>query len=61
MNKKTTLNVALFGQMAKQWRESNPTLEGKMRDYANFDFSRKNKLEEIRKNLAEEYHSKFTW
>lgn len=28
------LNVALFGQTAKQWRESNPSLEGNMRDYA---------------------------
>jgi len=28
------LNVALFGQTAKQWREANPELEGNMRDYA---------------------------
>lgn len=28
------LNVALFGQTAKQWREKNPELEGNMRDYA---------------------------
>ena len=28
------LNVALFGQTAKQWRAANPTLEGNMRDYA---------------------------
>lgn len=28
------LNVALFNQTAKQWRESNPTLKGNMRDYA---------------------------
>ncbi len=28
------LNVALFGQTAKQWREANPNLEGNMRDYA---------------------------
>ncbi len=28
------LNVALFGQTAKQWRDSNPTLEGNMREYA---------------------------
>ncbi len=28
------LNVALFGQTAKQWRESNPKLEGNMREYA---------------------------
>jgi len=28
------LNVALFGQTAKQWRKANPTLEGNMREYA---------------------------
>lgn len=28
------LNVALFGQTAKQWRESNPDLKGNIRDYA---------------------------
>ena len=33
-NEADILNVALFGQTAKQWRESNPTLEGNMRDYA---------------------------
>lgn len=28
------LNVALFGQTAKQWRDANPALEGNMREYA---------------------------
>lgn len=28
------LNVALFGQTAKQWRDANPELDGNMRDYA---------------------------
>jgi hypothetical protein len=28
------LNVALFGQTAKQWRDANPALEGNMRDSA---------------------------
>ncbi len=28
------LNVALFGQTAKQWRDANSTLEGNMREYA---------------------------
>jgi KilA-N domain. len=28
------LNVALFGQTAKQWRDANPSLEGNMRDDA---------------------------
>ncbi len=28
------LNVALFGQIARQWRDANPGLEGNMRDYA---------------------------
>jgi hypothetical protein len=31
------LNVALFGQTAKQWREANPTLEGNMHDHANIE------------------------
>jgi len=33
-NEADMLNVALFGQIAKQWRDGNPTLEGNMRDYA---------------------------
>jgi hypothetical protein len=28
------LNVALFGQTAKEWKTSNPELKGNMRDYA---------------------------
>ena len=28
------LNTALFGQTAQEWRESNPSLRGNMRDYA---------------------------
>lgn len=28
------LNVALFGQTAKEWRDANPNLEGNMRDFA---------------------------
>jgi hypothetical protein len=28
------LNVALFGQTAKEWRDANPKLEGNMREYA---------------------------
>ena len=28
------LNVALFGQTAKQWRDTNPNSEGNMREYA---------------------------
>jgi KilA-N domain len=31
------LNVALFGQTAKQWREANPDLEGNMRDHATIE------------------------
>ncbi len=31
------LNVAPFGQTAKQWREENPKLEGNMRDYATIE------------------------
>ena len=33
-NEADVLNVALFGLTAKQWRETNPTLDGNMRDYA---------------------------
>ncbi|MEI2694685.1 MAG: KilA-N domain-containing protein [Saprospiraceae bacterium] len=33
-NEADVLNVALFGITAKQWRESNPTLNGNIRDYA---------------------------
>ena len=28
------LNMALFGFTAEEWRESNPTLPGNVRDYA---------------------------
>jgi len=31
------LNVALFGQTAKQWRDANPNSEGNMRDYATIE------------------------
>jgi hypothetical protein len=31
------LNVALFGQTAKQWREANPKLDGNMRDHASIE------------------------
>jgi hypothetical protein len=31
------LNVALFGQTAKQWRQANPDREGNMRDYATIE------------------------
>lgn len=31
------LNVALFGITAKQWRDSNPTLKGNIRDYASIN------------------------
>ncbi len=31
------LNVALFGQTAKQWRDANPTLDGNMRDHATIE------------------------
>ena len=29
------LNVALFGQTTKEWRDNNPDKEGNIRDYAN--------------------------
>ena len=31
------LNMALFGQTAKEWRSSNPNLEGNIRDYASIN------------------------
>ena len=31
------LNVALFGQTAKQWRDVNPALDGNMRDHADIE------------------------
>src|SRR5437899_4375663 len=31
------LNVALFGHTARQWRDSNPKLEGNVRDYASVE------------------------
>lgn len=31
------LNVALFGQTAKQWRTANPKLDGNMRDHATIE------------------------
>jgi hypothetical protein len=33
-NEADVLNVALFGQTAKQWRDTNPERVGNMRDYA---------------------------
>lgn len=36
-NEADLLNVALFGQTAKQWREANPTLDGNMRDHATIE------------------------
>ena len=36
-NEADILNVALFGQTAKEWRDDNPNLEGNMRDYATIE------------------------
>ena len=36
-NEADILNVALFGQTAKQWRDGNPSLEGNMREYATIE------------------------
>jgi hypothetical protein len=36
-NEADMLNVALFGQTAKQWRDPNPDQEGNMRDYATIE------------------------
>ena len=33
-NEADVLNMALFGFTAEEWRESNPTLPGNVRDYA---------------------------
>ena len=34
-NEADVLNVALFGMTAKEWKDTNPDLDGNMRDYAN--------------------------
>jgi hypothetical protein len=36
-NEADMLNVALFGQTARQWRDANPDMEGNMRDYASIE------------------------
>ena len=35
--KADVLNVAMFGQTAKQWREAHPELKGNIRDYASIN------------------------
>ncbi len=36
-NEADMLNIALFGQTAKQWREDNPESKGNIRDYATLE------------------------
>lgn len=36
-NEADVLNMALFGETAKEWRELNPNLKGNMRDYASIN------------------------
>ncbi|MEQ1553557.1 MAG: KilA-N domain-containing protein [Ferruginibacter sp.] len=36
-NEADVLNVALFGQTAKQWKDENPSLQGNRRDYASIN------------------------
>lgn len=36
-NEADLLNVALFGQTAKQWRDANPDLKGNIRDHASIE------------------------
>jgi hypothetical protein len=36
-NEADLLNVALFGQTAKQWRDTNPDLEDNMREHATIE------------------------
>lgn len=36
-NEADVLNVALFGLTAKEWKDTNPTLTGNMRDYASIN------------------------
>ena len=36
-NEADVLNVALFGQTAKEWRDANPGKEGNMREYASVE------------------------
>ena len=34
---RVTLNIALFGKTAKQWREENPEVKGNIRDFATIE------------------------
>lgn len=36
-NEADLLNVALFGQTAREWREANPDMDGNMRDHATLE------------------------
>lgn len=36
-NEADVLNMALFGIIAKHWREQNPELKGNIRDYASIN------------------------
>lgn len=36
-NEADLLNMAMFGQTAKQWRDANPELDGNMRDHATIE------------------------
>jgi hypothetical protein len=39
-NEADLLNVALFGITAREWRNRNPSLQGNLRYYANWLFSK---------------------
>ena len=57
-NEADVLNVAMFGQTAKQWRESNPTLKGNIRDYASInELICLSNMENINAVLIEPYQS----
>jgi len=52
------INVALFGMTAKEWRESNPQMEGNIRDFANIlHLVVLSNLEVLNANMIEEEKS----
>ena len=44
-NEADVINVALFGMAAKEWRENNPKLEGRMSKYCMIEIAFNNKEE----------------
>lgn len=55
MDEADVLNVALFGMAAKEWRNSNPNLEGNIRDCSDiFHLIVLNNLENVNAKMIED-------